>query len=457
MMQGAETHLRERVLGLVKRHGWNSTSFQVLEPDLSYWFTPEEDACVAYVDTGRAWVAAGVPLAPEPRFGEVARQFAAEAEAQGRRACFFGAEARFLEAGHFAALQIGEQPVWDPGAWEETVSGSRSLREQLRRARSKGVSVRPVSADEVSREEAPVRQAVEGLIRRWLRSRRMAPMGFVVQLEPFTFPSERRFFVAEREGRPVGFLSMVPIYAREGWLLEDLLRDPSAPNGTAELLVDAGMRAAAAEGSRYATLGLAPLAGEVLGWLRAARRLGRGMFNFEGTRAFKAKFRPRGWDPIFLCYPPRQGSLVSVYDTLAAFAGGSLVRFGLETLLYVPELGVRALALALVPWTLVLAVASAEQWFPNRWVHLGWVAFDVALALGLFQLARKWSRPLVAALATLVTGDAFLTTLQALLFNLPRVRGVLSAVVVLVAVAAPTAAALFLWNAYHGRSGPGTM
>jgi CheY-like chemotaxis protein len=51
--------------------------------------------------------------------------------------------------------------------------------------------------------------------------------------------------VAERDGAVVGFLAAIPIYARPGWFFEDFLRDPDAPNGTVELLVDAGMRAAA--------------------------------------------------------------------------------------------------------------------------------------------------------------------------------------------------------------------
>ena len=56
----------------------------------------------------------------------------------------------------------------------------------------------------------------------------------------------------------VALLAAVPIYARQGWLVEDLLRDVGAPNGTAEALVDKAMRRFAEAGSRYATLGLAP-------------------------------------------------------------------------------------------------------------------------------------------------------------------------------------------------------
>jgi phosphatidylglycerol lysyltransferase len=58
-------------------------------------------------------------------------------------------------------------------------------------------------------------------------------------------------------------VSAVPVYARRAWLVEDLLRLPGSPNGTAEALIDAVMREAAGRGAVMVTLGLAPLSGEV--------------------------------------------------------------------------------------------------------------------------------------------------------------------------------------------------
>ena len=84
---------RARVLALLREHGWNSTSFQVLEPGFRYWF--DQDACVAYVDTGSAWVVAGAPIAPLERFADIADAFLAAARSAGRRASFFGTEPRF--------------------------------------------------------------------------------------------------------------------------------------------------------------------------------------------------------------------------------------------------------------------------------------------------------------------------------------------------------------------------
>lgn len=327
---------RERVLSLVTRHGWNATAFQTLESEFSYLFFGE-DACVAYVDTGGAWVAAGAPIAATEELSPVLRAFCSAASTARKRVCFFGAERRLLDAdSHLLdALPIGEQPVWDPREWANVLAEKRSLREQLRRCRAKGVSVRELAGSELS--SGPIRDEMERLTREWLASRGMAPMGFLVKVEPFTFPEHRRCFVAQQAGRLVAFAGVIPVPARGGFFLEDLVRAPDAPNGTAETLVDAVMRWAARSGSTWLTLGLAPLAGDMPAPLRIAKYGTRALYDFEGIRAYKAKFAPRDWTPLYLAYPKGQGTALSLLDALAAFTPDGFLRFGSSTLLRGPS------------------------------------------------------------------------------------------------------------------------
>lgn len=444
----------DRVLALLRRHGWNATSFQSLEAGFRYWFDGD-DACVAYVETRGAWVAAGAPICAPERLGDVSTRFIAAARAHGRRAAFFAAESRLVEGAPLSAMQIGEQPVWDPRTWRDTVGATRRLREQLRRAENKGVRVRRADPAELTATDAPLGRAVQTLIDRWQHDKPMAPMGFLVDVQPFHFAAERRYFVAERDGALVGFLAAVPIYARGGWLIEDFLRDPSAPNGTAELLIDAAMRTVADEGASYVTLGLAPLSGPVAGWLRAARAFSAALYDFAGLRAFKAKLKPHAWEPIFLAHPVGSSSHVALVDALAAFARGSFVRFGGATLLRGPALVVRALAALLVPWTVLLACAST-RWFPWPWVKSGWVGFDLALVAILFALTLRWRHWLGVAVAAAISADAILTTAQVALYDAPRAHGsVVDWLVIAGSVAGPTLAAVVLWGAVgHRRARP---
>jgi phosphatidylglycerol lysyltransferase len=405
------TERRPRILDVVATHGQDAMSFSALESGMSHWFDalPPDGtgACVAYVDTGGAWVAACGPLAQAGEHARASLRFVEAARERGRRASFFAAES--LESSAMTRLLIGQQPLFRPGEWVRELSKHRGLREQLRRASAKGVRARQVPANELG-SDAPLRGDVDRLARAWLRSRRIEPMGFLASVEPFHHPEEHRYFVAEQQGRIVGFLSAVPI-GRRGWLVEDVLRAPRAPNGTTETLVVAFMKSVA--DAHSVTLGLTPLAGAVSRPLRIARWLARPLFDFGGLRAFRQRMHPHGWQPVWLVYPRRQSGFVTLMDTLRAFARGSLVLFGVRSLLHHPSGLPWALALPLPLWTLGLAWMAATHraptlGFPPFELAL-WVAFDALLLLILVRVAMRPKRSRLVVATSFAVGDALLS------------------------------------------------
>jgi phosphatidylglycerol lysyltransferase len=403
-----------RVLSLVQRFGRQSVSFQTLESGLCYWFCGA-DACVAYCDTG------GEPS----RIAEVVRGFLAAGAKAGRRVRFFHVGAAFLRTANLEGVQVGAEPLWDPREFVRTGPSHRSLREQLRRARSKGVRVRLVPGAALGDGDSALRRQCDALVERWLASRPMLAMKFLVLLEPFTFADERRYAVAERDGKVVAFAVAVPVPARRGFFIEDLIRGPAAPNGTVESLIHCLMGDFAAEGCDFASLGLAPLVGDV-GWgLRLVRRLSARLYHFEGVRAFKDKLHPQRWEPVYLGLPVRSVGALGMLDVLAAFAEGGLVRFGVQSLLHERSLVTLLLALGLLPWILLLALAPTQRWFPNSGVHWAWVAFDTLLAVLLFAQARRFRAGRARLLALLTTADASLTLMQMLWWNLWTAQSVL--------------------------------
>jgi phosphatidylglycerol lysyltransferase len=112
-----------------------------------------------------------------------------------------------------------------------------------------------------------------------------------------------------------------------------------------------------------------------------------------------------------------------------------------------PAIVVRLLAALLLVWTAVLALPAAGRWFPSPVWQYGWVAFDVALAVALALLSLRWRPRLADAVAIAVTGDAVLTLVEAIAFNIPRWSSALDVLVVVIAILAPAVAAVLLWNA----------
>lgn len=445
MSESAQDVLK-RVLALVRRFGREATSFQVLEPGLAYWFC-DDDAVVAYADVGAAWVSAGEPVCAAERLPEVVARFRDAARAHGKRVRFFHVSAALAAQPEVARTHVGELPVWDARHWAETLKGTRSLREQLRRARAKGVRVRMVDARELGDADAPLRRRCEQLVHGWLRGRGMSELKFMVKVHPFGFAEERRFAVAEQNGEVVGLGVAIPIYQRRGWFIEDLIRHPRAPSGTAESLVDALMRVFAEQGSRYVTLGLAPLAGEVRPLLALTRNYTARLYNFPGVRSFKEKLRPKHWDPIYLVYPRGELGLVAMADVLSAFAPAGVVRFGLETLIHQRTLATQVLAVLLVPWTVAVFRVDTATWFPSATVQLAWVALDVVLIGLMLSLVRRWRARVAEIVAVLTTLDALLTAAQVLLWNVWTTRTLAAWALVLLGCAGPLLAATFFWSA----------
>lgn len=336
-----------RARDLVLAHGWNATAYQIVNPGFTYWFAGAGDAVVGYVERSGVRVVAGAPVCAPERLDAVVREFEADARACGRSACYFAAEARLADhcrrAGRHVAVRIGAQPAWAPDEWESAAHRHRSLRAQFRRAANKGIRVA---------EWHPARASgspqLRRVLQRWLATRHLPPLHFLVEPHTLERLDDRRIFVATRgapdqaapstEPHVVAFTVLSPIPRRDGWLVEQFVRDPAAPNGTIELLLDHAVRSLGRDGAAHVTLGLAPLshrdartvAGEppwlrlTLAWVRAH---GRRFYDFGGLEAFKAKFRPARWEPVYAIGASRDFTPRYLHAIAGAFGARSPALF----------------------------------------------------------------------------------------------------------------------------------
>jgi phosphatidylglycerol lysyltransferase len=442
---------------VLRRYAIDAVSFQGLESGMRWWRdAPAPDgtgAALPYIDVGRSRIAVGTPLADTAVQALAARRFADDARTDGRRAVFFGVE-NLAPFDGFRTLLLGLQSELWPSRWAATLRGSAKLREQLRRARAKGVTVRRVRSDEL-REGAPLRLAVDRLRDEWLTSRPMEPMAFLVAVEPFHAPDEHLYIVAERAGRAVQFLSAVPIYERRGWLMEDMLRGSEAPNGTTELVIDGLMRELGGD-PYWITPGLTPLAGNVPWWMRCARAVAAPLYDFTGLRRFRSRLWPSRWLPVWLVWD-RGPALLTLVDVLRAFAGGRLLAFAGRTLIKHPNGPPWAVAVPLVAWTLLLAALAGS----GRAALLGfqtpvlwaWVIFDVMLARLLFRAARRPRPRRLAMMTGAAAFDAIVSSQH--LASVGLGTGIIAATLRLLAVTGPVVGTLSLawatWRAWRAR------
>jgi phosphatidylglycerol lysyltransferase len=322
---------------LILEFGWNAMSYQLVNPGMRLWFSDAPPAVVGYVDSPRYRIVAGAPVTASEAMPGVVQQFAADARAETKRVAFFGAQDRLETVlgaqGPVSRMLLGAQPVWHPAHWLANERRKKSLRAQLARARNHGVEVKIAAVPDAE---------VHRCLTEWLAARGLPSLHFLVEPQTLDRMYERRLYVARAGSETWGFLVASPIPLRNGWLIEQIVRRPAAPNGTAELLLDRAMHDFDAFGNSFVTLGLSPLSTRaaqpdqpfwlrcVLSWMRAH---GSRFYNFQGLENFKAKFVPDAWEPIHVLALERNIRPALLWAIVQAFAGTSPLRFIMAALL----------------------------------------------------------------------------------------------------------------------------
>ena len=322
---------------IVRRWGWNVTSYQILNPGFTYWVDEPRDAVVGYIESHETRVVAGAPVCADDQFDAVVRAFEVDAAAQNCGVVYFAAEDRVAELAlrgpRRLTFPIGAQPFWRPSDLLQEFSRHASLRAQLNRARNKGVSVQLATGID-SATSAHLGRCLQ----EWKDTRGLPPLHFLIETDTLSTRQDRQLLIATRAGAPVGFLIATPIPARNGWLIEQIVRGKEGPNGMAELLVFTAAELLHAEGAALMTLGLAPLARRapaaidespvwlkgLLMWLQAH---GRRFYNFAGLETFKAKFGQAHWSPVYASLSPGTHLSRALLAITAAFSGEPVHRF----------------------------------------------------------------------------------------------------------------------------------
>ena len=295
---------------LVRRYGTNSNAFFALYPGFSSYPARSGEAGVAYLRTRHAHLGVTEPFAPEANRFEILEEFFRYSREQGADALAMpvGQELARLAGSHqHEVIPIGTEVLFNldeinkqGNDWMASVPAARQLSE-------KGGFVREVSQSEFTDD---LRLTLGEIYQDWNTSKRIPPLGFLNRIEPWTLAEDKKLFVIEVAGRIVAFLSGLPIWSRSGWYLVDLIRTPKSPVGSTELLMLESMRLLHEQGSKWVSLGVAPLANlkdVEFGSHPMLYRVLHRFFEFDSDLyackslyQFKLKFHPTHLEPAYL-------------------------------------------------------------------------------------------------------------------------------------------------------------
>ncbi|MBY0495804.1 MAG: bifunctional lysylphosphatidylglycerol flippase/synthetase MprF [Cyanobacteria bacterium] len=296
--------------------------------DKSLIFNEAKTAFLMYAVQGRSWVVLGDPVGPPDTHADLIRVFLERCDDGGGVPVFYevgGSRLHLYADFGLRFVKIGEAARVDLAHFTLEHRAGYRHRQALRRLEKAGAIFRVLSREEVVERLPELRAVSED----WLAERSAAEKGFSLGFFDGAYLARFPAAIIERDGEILAFANLWAGAGR-GELSLDLMRHRrAAPSGVMESLVVHVMQWGQQHGYRSFVLGMAPLSGFEASpvaslWNRLGAFIfeyGEAIYNFQGLRAFKAKFHPE-WEPHYLAYPGGLRLPRIMADVSALVAGG---------------------------------------------------------------------------------------------------------------------------------------
>lgn len=322
---------------LVHRYGWDSLAYFALREDKSFFFGSDGEAMLAYTYLGGYALVSGDPIGAPASVPRVLDEFLAVCDERAWNPALLAvreADRPLYEAHGLRTFYLGDEAIVRCDRFSLGGRSHKSLRAAVRRVAR---SYRFHLTTEANAGTALV-DRLNAISARW---RGKAPeRGFTMSLSQDikgdgANPEFLLCVAMDADGRPGGFLRLVPAYGPDfGYTLDLMRHDPDAPNGMTEFLI-------ASTAEALNECGVVRLSMNFAMWGRLfaddvpftpAQRLARRavgalnpFFQVKSLHDFNAKFDP-DWVPRVLAFRnrtdlPRVGLLYAGAEGFLALPG----------------------------------------------------------------------------------------------------------------------------------------
>lgn len=310
-MTALDTPLLERahIIDLVRSWG-GAASNAVLDPDCSFFSTPNVEGLISYKRVLGCAVVFGDPICPPTDIPILVQAFHNFCKEQKLRVIYIATTDKFTPWAIKNVCQIkirfGNEAILNPNNDPRDNSGDhgRLVRRKVKHALNSGMTPHEYIPFDESLEKE-----IEAVEVSWLASRR-GPQVYISKPRVFQdLPGKRWIYVRNGE-KIVGVLVLTQLKAYQGWLINHMMIMPNAPSGTSELLVVTALDILKSEGCQYVTGGLVPAAqlSDIAGigpyslWMtKQIYRCASFLFNLSGHIKFWEKFEP-SLQPTYLLF-----------------------------------------------------------------------------------------------------------------------------------------------------------
>lgn len=228
----------DEAIRIVDEHSTDTLDYFALRDDKMIFLSSDRRAFIAYTYVGRHALVSGDPIGDPASIGRVVDEFLAMCRERAWGVSFLAvreSDRDLYQARGLHTVYLGDEAVVDVRGFQLSGRRWKSIRQ------SSGRVERTYRFEWMAETEASA-ELIAGLneiSRRW---RGKAPeRGFTMTLAQDvegTNPDFRLCVALDAEGRPGGFLRIVPVHGpRPGYTLDIMRREPDTPNGMTEFLL----------------------------------------------------------------------------------------------------------------------------------------------------------------------------------------------------------------------------
>jgi phosphatidylglycerol lysyltransferase len=306
---------KEIVRDLVLHSAIHSVSYFNLMNDKTYYITQAKDGVVSYKIKNSIAVVLGDPITKYLHDTPVLmKEFAFFTHTKGLRTAFYQIDQQsiyhYKKLG-FKTLKIGEEAILKLADFNLEGSARAEIRHCVNRMKKLGVEYKWMTMDSVPYY---LFENIYHLHQNW--SREKGNLSLTYSMNFFPFPLDKEAWVLavlSADQKLIACLSFFPYQNHQGMVLDLMLRDPQASNGTMEAAIAESARFFQEHDVQELSLGMAPLSDVELSKqqniMEKGIRLIYEKFNyFYGYRSlfkFKDKFIPE-WRHKYVAYQQLQ-------------------------------------------------------------------------------------------------------------------------------------------------------
>jgi phosphatidylglycerol lysyltransferase len=295
--------------------------------DKSLLFSDSGRAFIMYGVARHSWVAMGDPVGVPAERAELVWRFHELADRAGAHTVFYQVAPEnlplYVDAG-LALSKLGEEGRVPLETFTLEGSARSGLRQSHRKGQREGLAFRIAPPQEFP-ALLPTLQRISDA---WRASKQAPEKGFSLgRFEP-DYLQRFSFALVEHGGVPVAFANLWASDPREELSVDLMRHADDAPRAVMDFLFIELMLWGKAQGYRWFSLGMAPLAGLerhrlAPAWHKVGHliyRYGENFYNFEGLRQYKEKFLPE-WRPRYLAAPGGLAQTRVLLDVTALISG----------------------------------------------------------------------------------------------------------------------------------------